>query len=104
VRARNAIGTAGVELAGRAEKATAATHEALEPGAYGEAASAQPQSATSRRGWGVKLRRQRAGARCAATRRLAQTRGAAVIGRKGSRRPLQGSTNEGKCGVRAGAN
>ena len=48
---RNAIGTAGVELAGRAEKATAATHEALDPGVYGEAADAQAQNITSRRGW-----------------------------------------------------
>ena len=31
------MGTAGVELAGRAERATAATHEALDPGTYGEA-------------------------------------------------------------------
>ena len=38
------MGTAGVELAGRAEKATAAIHEALDPGAYGEAASAQAQN------------------------------------------------------------
>ena len=31
-----AEGTAGIELAGRAEQATAATPEALEPRAYGE--------------------------------------------------------------------
>ena len=34
-----AEGTAGVESAGGAEKATAAKSEALEPGAYGEAGS-----------------------------------------------------------------
>ena len=51
VRERNAMGTAGVELAGRAEKATAATHEALDPGAYGVAAGGQAQNITSRRGW-----------------------------------------------------
>jgi hypothetical protein len=38
VRARKAMGTAGVELAGMAdEKVSAATPEALEPGAYSEA-------------------------------------------------------------------
>ena len=37
MQARDAMGTAGVELAGRAERATAATHEALDPGTYGEA-------------------------------------------------------------------
>lgn len=34
---RNTMGTASVELAGRAEEATAATLEALEPRSYGQA-------------------------------------------------------------------
>ena len=56
MRARNAIETAGVELAGRAEKATATTHEALDPGVYGEAAGAKHYVEAR---LGVKLRRRR---------------------------------------------
>ena len=37
MQAQNTIGTPGVELAGRVEKPTDATHEALDPGTYGEA-------------------------------------------------------------------
>ena len=51
-----AKGTASVELAGRAERATAATHEALGPGTYGEAARRRKTTRHDKARSGVKLR------------------------------------------------
>lgn len=106
VRARKAMGSAGVELAARAENLRK-SHCYNTRGVGARDVWVKQRAGANdhvKARLGVKLKRRRgrtrgrAGARCVATRRPAQTGGAAAKGRTRSGRPPQGSTNEGKCG------